>query len=1072
MTQSARSRKPAIPAESRLQLYTSNRLEPLADALASVLAEPLSHALQPEIVVVQSVAVGQWLAQQLARRQRICANVEFPFPQKLVATLFDDALPDRSAGRFYERDVLTWRIMAALPPLLVRPEFAELQRYIVGQPRAELRLFQLAGKIATAFDQYLAFRPRLILSWEAGQEQHWQAILWRALSADAPGLHAPALVREFTDALQNGTARLPERIFFFSISSLPEFYVQLLQALAGYTDVHLFLMQPTPEWWSDIRSEREEIRARKKAPASAQLDLQFERGNPLLASMGKLGREFLEIVSDLTPAREHDHAQEPAGETALARVQRDIFQLRDSTASNDQSLQFHSCHSPMREMEVLHDQLLALLETDPTLKPHDIIVMAPDIATFAPFIEAVFDTSPDAQRIPFTIADRSARAENGIIDTFLQILEAAGSRFTASSVLSILESTELQRRFALADSDLETIRTWIAQTGIRWGIDAAHRAEFGLPAFGENSWRAGLDRLLLGYATPARGEQLFDGLLAYDEIEGSLAETLGSFAGFVEALFAAASSLKQPRTLAEWQETLREITARFFEANDDREAEMRQLRWVIESLTEFPFHDAIPLDVLLAHLEQALATHASGSGFKPGRVTFCALKPMRTVPFRVVCLVGMDDTAFPRHNTAPAFDLIAQHPQRGDRTTRHDDRYLFLEALLSARDVFYISYRGRSIRDNSKLPPSVLVSELLDYTRAPVTEHPLQPFNSRYFTRGSELFSYSAENCIASAAAAVERVSPPPFITSPIAEPEAEWQRVDAPQLVRFFANPAKFLLEQRLGLRLPRLDALLEESEPLELGSLAKYGLQQDLLGRALRDESLDALLPIVRAGGELPPGHAGESRLRSLCDNARNFAALVRQYVSTAAQEPEQVQLTIGRFEITTRIDNLHDGQLVRYRLTTRKPKDLLRVWIDHLVVNCTRATESVLITANKENQPVVERFAPAEGEARALLAQLLECYWRGLREPLPFFPRSSLVYTEQMLQPSGKLSPMERAERKWGDSPMPWEPDKGEPPEGEDAYFDLAFRNVPEPLSDDFQQIAMAVFGPALRALQEVS
>ena len=1062
-----------MSGRSRLQLYTSNRLELLAEQLCRVLDTPLSTALKPEVVVVQSVGTARWLTQQIATRQGVCANIQFPFPQKFVAEIFDQTLPARAAGSVYAPENLAWRIMQLLPPLLDSREFAELHRYI-RRERAELRMFQLASKIASAFDQYLAFRPRMILDWEKGKEQHWQAILWRELVESAPGAHPPALAKEFSTALRSGTAALPERVSFFSISTLPAFYLQSLQEIARYTDVHLFLMQPTPQWWSDIRSEREELRSRKKMSKAAAQSAKFERGNTLLASLGKVGREFLEIVSELTPAQEHEHAEEPKGETTLSQIQRDIFHLHDGsggTASNDRPLQFHSCHTAMREIEVLHDQLLALFESTPDLKPHDIIVMAPDVSAYAPFIEAVFATSPEEQRIPFSIADRGARAENGIIDTFLRVLESATSRFTASSVLSILESAALQRRFCFVDGDLETIRTWIEKTGIRWGIDAEHRAELGLPGFNENSWRAGLDRLLLGYAAPAHGEQLFDDILAYDDVEGSLAETLGNFVDFAEALFATARELKRARPLLAWRELLRQISERFFEPSDEHEPEMRQLRWVVDSLGELPYVESVTLDMLLAHLEQALATSESGRGFLAGRVTFCALKPMRTVPFRVVCLVGMNDTAFPRHSTAPAFDLIAQKPERGDRSTRDDDRFLFLEALLSARDVFYVSYVGRSIRDNSKLPPSVLVSELLDYTGAVETQHPLQPFSRKYFTREGELFSFSAENCSASAAAAADRAEPPPFISRPIAEPEAEWLRLDAQQLVRFFGNPAKFLIEQRLGLRLPRLDALLAESEPLELGTLAKYGLQQDLLGRALRDEALDPLLPIIRAGGELPPGHAGESRLRHLCDNARDFAALVRHYVSAAPEEAEQLQLTSGRFEISAHVDNLHDGQLVRYRLTTRKPKDLLRVWIEHLLVNCTRAAESVLITADKENQPVVERFRVAE-KARALLDELLELYWRGLQEPLPFFPRSSLVYAEQMLEPKGKFSPLEQAVRKWGQWPKSWEPDRGEPPERENEHFDLAFRNVPEPLGEGFQKLAMQVFGPALTARTEVN
>ena len=316
---------------------------------------------------------------------------------------------------------------------------------------------------------------------------------------------------------------------------------------------------------------------------------------------------------------------------------------------------------------------------------------------------------------------------------------------------------------------------------------------------------------------------------------------------------------------------------------------------------------------------------------------------MRTVPFRVVCLVGMNDTAYPRHDRPPAFDLIAQHPRPGDRSTRDDDRYLFLEALLSARDVFYISYVGRSIRDNSAIPPSVLVSELRDYTGATVTEHPLQPFSPKYFTGDDGLFSYSAENCIASGTAAVERTDAA-GVSCPrtISEPEAEWRRLDAAQLIRFFANPAKFLIRERLGLRIPRLDSLLEESEPLELDSLAKYGLDQDLLDRALRGETLDPLLPVIRAGGELPPGQAGESRLRELWSNARRVSPnSLGNSTAGSPKEPELFEVRLGDFEVSARI-----GQSARRPAGSLPPNDAeserpSRGLDRPLIVNCVRPT-----------------------------------------------------------------------------------------------------------------------------------
>ena len=1068
---------PAVSRNPGFHLHLSNRLEHLADALALVLQHPLRDPFRGEALVVQSRGMERWLAQQLAARLGICANVSFLFPQRFVAGLFDEALPGKSNAAFYAPETLTWRIMKLLPSLVRQKEFAELRRYL-DQPRTELRRFQLAEKIARSFDRYLAFRPEMILRWERRAEKEWQAILWRKLIESAPGLHPPALSREFRALLREGAAPLPERVAWFGISTLPPFYVGFLEELAKRVEVHFFAMRPTPEWWNDIRSEREEMRARRKAPATAQLDLQFERGNPLLASLGKTGREFLEAITTIDVAREQEHFRAPGNNNLLTGIQRDIFQLHDPSGatpqpvkSDDCSLQFHSCHSPMREMEVLHDQLLALFEKHPDLKPHDVVVMAPDISIYAPFAEAVLATAPEAERIPFSIADRGARAENGVIDTFLRILELAGRRFTASSVMSILESVALQHRFELGEPDLEIIRSWIEKTGIRWGIDAAHRAQLGLPEFGENSWRAGLDRLLLGYAAPARDERLFEGILAFDEVEGNLAETLGHFADFAESLFATAARLQEPRPLGDWEEVLRQLAERFFIADDEREPELRQLRRVLDSLGKTAelsrFDEPVPLDILLAHLEQALAREERGGGFLVGKLTFCTLKPMRAVPCRVVCLVGMNDTAYPRHERAPAFDLIARQPRPGDRNARDDDRYLFLEALLSARDVFYLSYVGRSVRDNNSLPPSVLVSELLEYTGVMVVEHPLQPFSQKYFTGADVLFSYSAENCLASGTAAEERTLPAPFIAAKISPPEAEWRQLDNAKLLSFFGNPSKFLIRERLGLRIPKLDSLLEETEPLEPHGLAKYLLEQDFLNRALGGEEFEPLFPVARARGTLPPGRAGESHLRELSANARLFAEVVRQKARNRA-EPEQLQLTIGRFELSARIHSLFDGCLLRQRLTTRKAKDLLGAWIDHLMMNCVRPTESILITTTSEKHPVIERFASPAEDPRALLAALLDFYSRGLAEPLPFFPRSSYAFAERAVHPTKGSSPLEKAQKAWGNSPLPHDDEFGLAPEREDDYFDLAFRNAKDPLGSEFQAIAIAIFGPALRIM----
>jgi exodeoxyribonuclease V gamma subunit len=1066
---------------SRLKLYTSNRLEVLARQLGDVLALPLSSVFETEIVVVQSAGIGRWLSLELAARQGVCANVRFPFPQSFIGDIFRSVLPGAAGDVSYDRDALTWRIMKSLPPLLEQPEFEEVAHYIRGE-QTSLRKFQLAAQIARVFDQYIAFRPQMMRDWDAGKEQHWQAILWRELSRATPDLNHAAIAETLRES---AVAELPQRVSIFGIATLPKFYLDLIEALATRVETHLFVMEPTPEWWQDIVSEKTEARILRKHPEQTAADLHLERGNALLASMGKLGREFLGLVADLTPAEHAEKFIEPAGENMLASLQRDIFQLRDPGIDgakipippNDNSLQFHSCHSAMREMEVLHDQLLALFDRDPTLKPKDIVVMVPDVAAYAPFVEAVFDAPEDeALRIPFSIADRGARAESGIADTFLRILEMAGSRFGVSSVLGLLECVAVQQRFDLSEADLPTIRVWMDKTGIRWGIDAEHRTKFDLPAFGQNSWREGLDRLLLGYALPGGGEQLFEGILPYDEIEGDLAATLGNFVAFATALFETAAELERPRTLPGWQETLRDILQRFFASSDLFERELLQVRRAIDTLGELAatsgFDEEIPRDVLLAYLAGALENIDTGSGYLAGRVTFSALKPLRSIPFRIVCLAGMNDTAFPRHGSAPSFDLVAKNPKAGDRSTRDDDRYLFLESLLSARDVFYVSYVGQSIRDNSVLPPSVLVSELLDYAarafetgaRPLVVRHRLQAFNADYFRPNENLFSYSADNCRASEIARQPRSHPPAFISAPIAKPEEEWRRVELSTLIEFFKNPARFFIQHRIGIRFPSERGTLEEREPFALDPLAKYQIEQDLLAKTIAGANLAEAWPLLQASGQLAPGHVGDVDYRKLCTGVRKFAEVVALHAASESRPPFSVDLQLDAWTLTGRIDGLTAKGLVQYRFAKLKPQDMLGLWIAHLVLNCAEPSEARLMGEGERHTHILQRYPPVE-KSRDLLRNLLEIYWRGLREPLRFFPRSSLAFAKATLDPERKREPREAALAEWES-----DDERFRKSESADAYFDLAFRNVEAPLDAEWEKLSLQIFEPLLAACQE--
>jgi len=859
----------------------------------------------------------------------------------------------------------------------------------------------------------------------------------------------------------------------------------------------MFLMNPCKEYWGDILSgwEMKKTAAKQGPPELTTQELYMEKGNSLLASMGKLGRDFFDLVNEFD-CEEYSSFEEPGEKTLLACLQSDILNLRERdresdgkkmVESSDTSIRIHSCHSPMREMEVLYDRLLNMFEKDPNLKPTDILVMTPDIETYAPYIRAVFDIPVDeSKRIPFSIADRSIRKENEIIDTFLAMLDLEGGRYGVSQVLAILESAAVQRRFDLSEADLELVRKWISDTRIRWGIDGKSRGQMGLPPFSENTWRAGLERLLLGYAMPGNDENIFQGILPYDLIEGNDTSVLGKFLDFTEQLFEHTTSLGHPRTLKEWSKTLTVLLDRFFMPDEDSERAMQAIRHTLNELGEIQdrsvFNEEIDIKILKWHLGHCLESEGFGFGFITSGITFCAMLPMRSIPFKVICLVGMNGDTYPRESKPLGFDLMAKHPKPGDRSRREDDRYLFLEVLLSAREQLYISHVGQSIQDNTPIPPSVLISELMDTIEQGfeipgmnildhiVTRHRLQAFSPEYFKEDKKLFSYSEENLRAARRMLEKRKVYVPFVSRGLSVPEQEWKTVDLDDLCSFFRNPSRFLLQRRLGIYLEQGGSILDEREPFDIKGLEKYLLENSLMEKRLTGRDLKDLFSLTLARGLLPHGTAGECLFERLSQGVDRFAEKTGTYLQSTALDSLEVCLPIGDFRLTGRINVIYPDRLMQYRYARTKAKDHLIVWIHHLALNCLMADDYPLTSmiaglASKGTEPgwVAWQYLPVQ-DSEEILGSLLEKYWEGLIKPLHFFSESSREYAQALLS---KGKPREDA---LNSARNIWTGNDYIHGESVDPYYELFFRNS-DPLDLEFQDIAEEVFGALMDHQEEI-
>lgn len=1040
-----------------LRVYHSNRLDVLEALMEFIVErERLDDPFEPEMILVQSTGMAQWLQMTLSQKFGIAANIDFPLPASFIWDMFVRVLPEIPKESAFNKQSMSWKLMTLLPQLLEREDFTLLRHYLTDDSDKR-KLFQLSSKAADLFDQYLVYRPDWLAQWETGhlveglgEAQAWQAPLWKALveytdELGQPRWHRANLYQRFIETLESATTcppGLPSRVFICGISALPPVYLQALQALGKHIEIHLLFTNPCRYYWGDIKDpaylaklltrqrrhsfEDRELPLFRDSENAGQLfnsDGEQDVGNPLLASWGKLGRDYIYLLSDLESSQELDAFVDVMPDNLLHNIQSDILELENRAVAGvnieefsrsdnkrsldplDSSITFHVCHSPQREVEVLHDRLLAMLEEDPTLTPRDIIVMVADIDSYSPFIQAVFGSAPADRYLPYAISDRRARQSHPVLEAFISLLSLPDSRFVSEDVLALLDVPVLAARFDITEEGLRYLRQWVNESGIRWGIDDDNVRELELPATGQHTWRFGLTRMLLGYAMEsAQGE--WQSVLPYDESSGLIAELVGHLASLLMQLNIWRRGLAQERPLEEWLSVCRDMLNAFFLPDAETEAAMtlieQQWQAIIAEGLGAQYGDAVPLSLLRDELALRLDQERISQRFLAGPVNICTLMPMRSIPFKVVCLLGMNDGVYPRQLAPLGFDLMSQKPKRGDRSRRDDDRYLFLEALISAQQKLYISYIGRSIQDNSERFPSVLVQELIDYigqshylpgdealncdesearVKAHLTcHHTRMPFDPQNYQPGN-LQSYAREWLPAASQAGKahsEFVQPLPF-TLP--------ETVPLETLQRFWAHPVRAFFQMRLQVNFRTEDSEIPDTEPFILEGLSRYQINQQLLNALVEQDDAERLFRRFRAAGDLPYGAFGEIFWETQCQEMQQLADRV-----IACRQPGQsmeIDLACNGVQITGWLPQVQPDGLLRWRPSLLSVAQGMQLWLEHLVYCASGGNGESRLFLRKDGE---WRFPPLAAEqALHYLSQLIEGYREGMSAPLLVLPES---------------------------------------------------------------------------------
>ena len=1066
-----------------LRIITGNRLDALMRAMGDSLAAAPLPPLASEVIVVQSQGMRRWVTLQLADRLGCAASLHMPFPGAFCHHLSERLSSGAGGGRGYEdsafgREAMAWRIDAALDDLADRPAFAPIRAYLSDNDARKRHEF--CARVANTFDDYQVYRTDMLLGWEADPppklegDAAWQAELWRRLTR---GVEEEHLARRFERLIGDLERRrdpppgLPARIAVFGVTTLPPVFIRLMWAAARFAPVTMYVVTTD--------GGRRTTDGGRQAP------------HPLVDSMGGQGAAFMRLLRQTVgdegawqqleaspPPRDsmlHDVQADLMG--GVARGPKDVLPLRPA----DDSLTVHACHSPMREMEVLRDRLLAAFEADPVLRPGDVLVMMPDVTAYAPYIRSVFEVDhAGTPRLPVRVADRRVAHEMPLTEVFRRVLSLADGRFTATEVLDLLECAAVRRPAGFTESDLPTLAAWVRAANIRWGVDARAKEAAGLPPEPANTWRAGFDRLLMGYAV-GEGEELVAGTLPHSGATAGRAETLGRFVDWCERLFARVERLKRERTLREWAAELAAIPDELFDPQEDAERDaVAHIRAETRRLDELAalssYARAVPLGVLNDHFERAFADDGFGTGFISGSITFCAMKPMRTIPFKVIAICGLDHNAFPRRDRPPAFDLQSREPRDGDRSLRADDRQLFLESLLAAERRLIVTFVGRSQKDNSPRPPSVCLAELLDHVdrsfapevrKTLVIEHPLQPFSRRYYD-GSDarLFSYSAENCRAGVAAVGERRPQSLFVPKPLPAPEGGLALTTA-DLARCWTNPCRLFCERTLELRFAEGEEEVEDIEPLAMDALTATRLADWLVARRLKRGSTADEGAVLAARGDLPPALLGRAFQSRLDDQA---GPVLRRVAEAEFRPPQDVTVEGTDWTLSGRVEGLTAEARLQFRCATVKAKDFVRAWITHLLLNAADdgALPRVTRLIGKEGE---WRFGPVEKPV-AVLDRLVAGCRRALAEPVPFFEASSHAFAVRLIKPGRSSNPTETA---WKEAGAAWKGDEHRGHDGDcaDPYVALCFRGC-DPLRErreEFERLAREFWEPLLAHAEEV-
>jgi len=913
-------------------IYTSNRLESLRQTLAESIHQSVQDVFAKEVIITQSQGMNAWLKTELAKRNGVFANFEFQNQDGFFAAVYQLLFKKRLQNNF---DKIRYKIFDCLDSAEFKDQFMDVAVYY---KENELRRFQLSAKITDLFDQYQLYRPDMIEGWESGNfatqnsAEIWQQWLWKKLLIDSKDCIKKKILNQL-EVQKDLIKKAFPKISLFGITVYTQFHLVFFKELAKYTDVNFYLCLPTSK---------------------------AEYKNELLLSYGSKAGELAGMFGspEFTP-------EENKTDTLLTRIQHQILSNATSfEGSADDSLQINSCYTPVREAECLYNYLLNLFENDTTLRPRDVLVMCTDINKQAPYIKAVFKNAP--VNLPFQVSGTANNSDDSMVAALEQILNFTEEDLTSEKVISLLEQKRIQQRFEIQDCNY--VRSVVRKANIRFGLE--NRAEDDTQYV---SWKVGLDKIVLGYAMLT--EEEFVDKYPFRDAEASASYDLLRLKVFVSALESVIDAQKESKTLAKWKIfLLNEVMEKMVYHDDFDKEDRAELSTVYRavSFADAPeFDQKVSFEVFLDELKTKLFTVLRETKLNTGMFTITSPIPVRGLPYRVICFLGLNNDIFPRKDRLMGFDLLGEGYREGDRNKKETDKYLFLDTILAAREKLYLSYIGQSVKDNTTIPPSIVVDTLLDYMGQEdfAVKHPMHGFSSQYQTDGQRLFTYLY-------AKEANEFTPKVKIQEALAE-------VSVYSFVKFFEHPMEWYFNTILGIKYEDNNGSLPECELFELDHLQKWQIKDDLL--RLKEEGFETYQHKGIKEGFLPLKDLGRFVFEELVEETASIRSTFQALTQGKEEQTIAIDLIIDSMRITGSINGVYDRQFIACSFSKYPEKNIVRSYLKALLLSANDEIDSAMLIGSDGKCKSFTIFSTEE--AKSKVKELLVYFRKGIQSPLKF-------------------------------------------------------------------------------------